>query len=199
MIKLLSLLLLWRHMVVACALVFHPNNNGKNPVSAVATTQRTLAPPKCNTPTNKQEEMKRRLFLTKALSTAIVSSVVVLSKPKTAHGVISSKFCAYGEGEGCADLAEGNPLIIELQRKSSANKEAIQQEAQNAFYMKNYPDWFTTVGKTLVKKPDGSFMVVNDEELANLKAQNKIGIEYARAMGGKVTDVTQKPILVLKE
>ena len=88
---------------------------------------------------------------------------------------------------------------MELQKKSSANKEAIQQDAKNAFYMKNYPDWFASVGKSMVKKPDGSFMVVTDVELAELKAQNKIGIEYATAMGGKVSDVTQKPIMVLKE
>jgi len=65
--------------------------------------------------------------------------------------------------------------------------------------MKNYPDWFATVGKTLVKKPDGSFMVVSDKELEELRSRNKLGIEMPKAMGGKVTDVTQKPILVLKE
>ena len=51
----------------------------------------------------------------------------------------------------------------------------------------------------MVKKPDGSFMVVDDVELQKLKNENKIGLEYARAMGGKVTDLTQKPIMVLKE
>ncbi|KAL3894673.1 MAG: hypothetical protein SGARI_007666, partial [Bacillariaceae sp.] len=90
-------------------------------------------------------------------------------------------------------------LILELQKKSAANKEATQQDAKNAFYMKNYPDWFSAVGKSMVKKPDGTFMVVSDAELAELKAQGKIGVEKATAMGGKVADVTQKPILVLKE
>ena len=51
----------------------------------------------------------------------------------------------------------------------------------------------------MVKKPDGSFMVVDDVELQKLKNENKIGLEYARSMGGKVTDLTQKPIMVLKE
>jgi hypothetical protein len=65
--------------------------------------------------------------------------------------------------------------------------------------MRNYPDFFATVGKTMIKKPDGTFMVVDDAELQKLKSQNKIGLEYARAMGGKVADVTQKPIMVLIE
>lgn len=65
--------------------------------------------------------------------------------------------------------------------------------------MKNYPDWFATVGKTMVKKPDGTFMVVDDAELQSLKASGKITVEYAAAMGGKTRDLTQKPILLLKE
>lgn len=65
--------------------------------------------------------------------------------------------------------------------------------------MKNYPDWFASVGKSMIKKSDGTFMLVDDSELQKLKDQNKIGIEYARAMGGRVADVTQKPILVLKD
>lgn len=114
-------------------------------------------------------------------------------------GVISSKYCAFGEGDGCDDLAGGNEYIKQLQARSSVNKESIQREARNAYYMKNYPDFFATVGKTMVKKPDGSFLVVDDAKLAELKAQNKIGVEYATTMGGRVTDLTQKPIKVLKE
>lgn len=161
----------------------------------------TTIPSSTSPVTKKKEVMKRRIFFAKALSTAAVSSAVVLAKPRKARGegVISGKYCAYGEGEGCDDLAEGNPLILELQRKSAANRETAQREARNAFYMKNYPDWFASVGKTMVKKPDGTFIVVSDEELADLKAQNKVGLEYAKTMGGKIADVTQKPIMVLKE
>ena len=65
--------------------------------------------------------------------------------------------------------------------------------------MKNYPDFFTTVGKNMVKKPDGSFMIVDDAELQSLKDANKITVEYASTMGGKTRDLTQKPIIVLKE
>jgi hypothetical protein len=171
---------------------------------AVATSVLTYSPQQkqYNKPqrSKQQEEIQRRVFFTKALvSTSAVLTTKALLPKEPANAVISGKYCAYGEGDGCADLAEGNEFILELQRKSSANKEAIQQDARNAFYMKNYPDWFSAVGKSMVKKPDGSFMVVSDADLAELKAQNKIGVEYAKAMGGRVTDLTQKPIMVLKE
>ena len=65
--------------------------------------------------------------------------------------------------------------------------------------MKNYPDVFAVSGKTMVKKADGTFLLVSGEELMALKKDNRIGIENVKAMGGKVTDMTQKPVLVLKE
>jgi hypothetical protein len=36
-------------------------------------------------------------------------------------------------------------------------------------------------GKAMVKKPDGAFVVVSHEELADLKAQKNIGLEYAKS------------------
>jgi hypothetical protein len=65
--------------------------------------------------------------------------------------------------------------------------------------MKNYPDFFATVGKQMIKKSDGTFMVVDDAELEQLKKANKLTLEYPKAMGGKVVDLTQKPIVVLKD
>lgn len=88
-----------------------------------------------------------------------------------------------------------SPLIYSL-NYSLANQ---SKDAKYAYYMKNYPDWFATVGKTMVKKPDGSFMLVSDEEMMVLRRENKIGVENVKAMGGKVADLTQKPVLVLKE
>jgi hypothetical protein len=41
--------------------------------------------------------------------------------------------------------------------------------------MKKYPDWFAAVGKNMVKKPDGTCMLVTpDEKLSELKKENKI-------------------------
>jgi hypothetical protein len=71
------------------------------------------------------------------------------------------------------------------------------QDARDAYYMKNYPGFFATVGKTLVKKPDGSFMTVSDSELDQLKKEGRLTTEMPKAKGGKYIDVTQKPIIVL--
>lgn len=120
-------------------------------------------------------------------------------QPAVANAVISSKYCASGVGEDCEELSEGNALIKSLQEQSAANREANARESLNAFYMKNYPDYFSSTGKNLVKKADGSYLTLTDEELLNLKRENKIGLEIPKAKGGKYQDLTQKPILVLKE
>jgi len=142
----------------------------------------------------------RRQFTQSLLSGSVsMATMATMIVPESAQAIISSKYCAYGTGEGCDDLAEGNEYIKQLQAKSALNKEAIQQETRNAYYMKNYPDFFASVGRTMVKKPDGTFLLVDDAELQKLKDENKIGLEYAKTMGGRVMDVTQKPILTLKE
>lgn len=127
-----------------------------------------------------------------------IASLTMFSQ--NANAVISSKYCAYGEGNDCEDLAEGNSYILELQRKSAANKQANIESAKNAFYAKNYPDWFAAVGKTMVQKEsDGTFIVIDNAELRKLSDAGKIAFTTPTAMGGKVKDVTQKPMLVLKE
>jgi len=65
--------------------------------------------------------------------------------------------------------------------------------------MKNYPDFFATVGQTLVKKSDGTFVTMADSEFNKLRKAGKIKVEIPKAMGGRVTDLTQKPIAVLVE
>jgi hypothetical protein len=75
------------------------------------------------------------------------------------------------------------------------------QEALNAYNMKNYPDFFAslTPPKYLVKGLDGKFLVYTDAELSVLKGAGKIKLEIPKAMGGKVVDMTQKPMMVLVE
>ena len=53
-----------------------------------------------------------------AAATTVWTTVV-----SPAQAVLSSKYCASGTGEGCADLSEGNELIRRLQEKSAANRE----------------------------------------------------------------------------
>jgi hypothetical protein len=55
------------------------------------------------------------------------------------------------------------------------------------------------MGKVMVKKPDGGFLLVSDAELEQLKRANKLTYEVPRAMGGRTVDTTIKPIWVLKE
>jgi hypothetical protein len=160
----------------------------------------------------------RRRFFAKTMTSVAASGIVAASLATLPQGanaaegesgeannnnnaaVLPSKFCAYGEGNDCEDLAEGNPFILELQRKSAANKQANIDSAKNAYYAKNYPDFFAAVGKTMVQKEsDGTFIVVDKAELAKLWDDNKISVTTPTTMGGKIKDVTQKPMLVLKE
>lgn len=117
--------------------------------------------------------------------------------PAGADVIRSPGRCANGEGEGCDDLAGDNELIRSLQRRSSDNREANQREALNAYYMKNYPDVFAVSDKRMVKKADGSFALYSTEEVAKLTQEGRIKIEYPTSKGGRIADLTQKPVLVL--
>jgi hypothetical protein len=57
--------------------------------------------------------------------------------------------------------------------------------------------FFAPVGKSLVKKPDDSFIIVSDSKLDQLKKEGRLTTEIYKTKGGKYTDVTQKPIIVL--
>ena len=131
---------------------------------------------------------------------AFLAATCAVAPLDSANAVLSSPPCAGGVGQGCEERSEGNEFIKSLQEKSAENRAANAREGLNAYNMKNYPDYFQSIGKNLVKKSDGSgFLVVTDAELDQLKKDNKIGLEKPKAKGGKYADVTQKPILVLKE
>ena len=66
----------------------------------------------------------RREMLQGLLAGAVSTTLLV---PDEVKAVISPKYCSYGVGDGCEDLAEGNELIRQLQAKSAANKESIQR------------------------------------------------------------------------
>jgi len=64
--------------------------------------------------------------------------------------------------------------------------------------MKNYPDVFAaTSDKQLIKKMDGTFVLVSAKEVQQLSRQGKIQMEYPKSKGGRIADLTQKPIKVL--
>jgi hypothetical protein len=65
--------------------------------------------------------------------------------------------------------------------------------------MRNYPDVFAVSDKRMVMKSDGSFVLFSPGEVTDLVNNGKITIEYPKTMGGRVADLTQKPVLVLKD
>ena len=96
-----------------------------------------LTTTKAYTLNNNNNPTSRREWMVKTFATPLATVVVVgttTALPQPANAVISSKYCAYGTGEGCDDLAEGNEFIKQLQAKSAANKETIQAVRKNSFY-----------------------------------------------------------------
>jgi hypothetical protein len=151
--------------------------------------------------------VNRQTFM-KQIATAACSTVAI-STPQTSNAasvekadgkIIRADKCAYGEGSGCESLAEENEFIKELQKRSLSKKEATQKEYLNAYQNKNYPDFFASLStpKYMVKTGDGTFQLFDDAELLQLKKEGRITLERPTAMGGKVTDLTQKPIMVLR-
>ncbi len=73
----------------------------------------------------------------------------------------------------------------------------LRKEALYAYYMKNYPDVFAVSDKRLVMKKDGSFALFSPEEVREMTQSGKITIKHPTTKGGRVSDLTQKPVLVL--
>ena len=92
-------------------------------------------------PTNPVNSSRRDWFVgiaRGAVTAATACSTSILLLPgQPSNAVISSKTCAYGTGDGCDDLAEGNELIRQLQAKSAANKEAnilVRKKTKQYFF-----------------------------------------------------------------
>lgn len=69
----------------------------------------------------------RRKLLNVASNVALLPVVCTASTTAANADVIRSAGCANGEGDACADLADGNEFIQSLQKKSAQNKEANQR------------------------------------------------------------------------
>ena len=80
-----------------------------------------------NTNDNNSFLQSRRNILLNVASNVALLSVVCTSSTAANADVIRSAGCANGEGDACADLAEGNEFIQSLQKKSAQNKEANQR------------------------------------------------------------------------
>ncbi|KAL9189349.1 hypothetical protein ACHAXT_009024 [Thalassiosira profunda] len=165
--------------------------------SASAFAPSPLQPASSSSPTALRATRRDALQL--ASSGLGLLALTTASAPSHADVLRAPGRCANGEGDGCAALAEDNALIQSLQRKSSENREANQREALNAYYMKNYPDVFAVSDQRMVKKPDGSFALYSTEEVNRMTQEGRVTIEYPKSKGGRIADLTQKPVLVLKE
>mmetsp|Transcript_13937 Transcript_13937/g.23326 ORF Transcript_13937/g.23326 Transcript_13937/m.23326 type:complete len:202 (-) Transcript_13937:234-839(-) len=172
----------------------HRSHHTQLPIAATPTNNNNDSDDVSNTNNNPLHSRRNMLGLA-ATNLAFLSSYASSANAD----VLRSAGCANGEGEACADLAEGNEFIQNLQKKSAQNKEANQREALNAYYMKNYPDVFAVSDKKMVKKLDGSYALFSAKEVDNLNKAGKIRIEYPTSKGGRIADLTQKPILVLNE
>ena len=86
-------------------------------------------------------------------------------------------------------LLAGFPLIDQIQHHT-----ILRILAQ-----RNYPDVFAVSDKRMVKRLDGTFALYSPEEVKELSKEGKITIEYPTTKNGQITDLTQKPVLVLNE
>jgi hypothetical protein len=66
--------------------------------------------------------------------------------------------------------------------------------------MKNYPDVFAVSDRKMVRRAkDGSYALYTPEEVKELTNGGKIKLEYPMSKGGRIADLTQRPVLVLVE
>lgn len=54
------------------------------------------------------------------------------------RAAISSAPCVAGEGAGCADVAEENPLVKRLQEQSRKNKDTNEQAMREKYWREGY-------------------------------------------------------------
>ena len=161
--------------------------------------------PKSNDNVQSRSFHRRRLFTAAISCVGCVSAGLLHDNVANAvedfgNGIIRSKGCYQGTGDGCTELSENNPLIQQLQQQSIKNRERNEKEALYAYYMKNYPDFFNSIGQVLVKKmSDDSFVLMTPQEAERLQGLGKLTYEIPKTRGGTIVDLTQKPILVLNE
>ncbi|KAL7517319.1 hypothetical protein ACHAWX_002249, partial [Stephanocyclus meneghinianus] len=172
------------------------------PHNAHADLHRSVAIPAFNALIGDHIDNKSRSVTTRRAAiqrTVALMTMLSASRAANADVIRSPGRCANGEGAGCDSLAEGNEFIQSLQRKSLENKEENQREALYVYYMKNYPDVFALSDKRMVMKQDGTFALFSAEEVKNLTKSGLIKNEYPKTKGGRVADLTQKPVLVLMD
>ena len=84
--------------------------------------------------------------------------------------------CVYGEGSGCDELAEGNPLILKLQKQSRANKEKNELDLyEKTTAMLGYDDYMMASDKVMVRVDlKGKFAALTMEEYQEAKKAGRV-------------------------
>ena len=79
--------------------------------------------------------------------------------------LLAGQTCTAGEGDGCDALAEGNELILKLQKKSRENRAKNERELFELTNAKlGYDEYLMTNGKNLVLKEDGKCAALKEAE-----------------------------------
>jgi hypothetical protein len=63
--------------------------------------------------------------------------------------------------------------------------------------VKNYPDFFASVQKTMVLKPDGTYMLLEQAQAEQMKRAGQLTFTVPKTKAGGI-DYTQRPVLTLK-
>ena len=84
--------------------------------------------------------------------------------------------CVYGEGSGCAELAEGNELILKLQQRSRDNKVKNELELfEKTTAMLGYDDYLIASDKVMVRVDfKGYYKALTPSEYAEAKKAGRI-------------------------
>ena len=107
--------------------IIHRQQHRLNASSSSSSSKEESTNDVSNTDDKNSLLQSRRKLLNVSSNVALLSVVCTSSTTAANADVIHSAGCANGEGDACADLAEGNEFIQSLQKKSAQNKEANQR------------------------------------------------------------------------
>ncbi|OSX68568.1 hypothetical protein BU14_2566s0001 [Porphyra umbilicalis] len=98
-----------------------------------------------------------------AAAAAAAAAALLTASPSLA--AISQAPCVAGEGPGCADAAEDNPLVKRLQENSRKNKEANNQAMLEKYWREGYNSYFSFGYNQTLQKDEatGNWSLVSPE------------------------------------
>ncbi|GAB0490212.1 hypothetical protein MMPV_009980 [Pyropia vietnamensis] len=91
-----------------------------------------------------------------AVTAAAAATVVLLATSLPSLAAISSAPCVAGEGAGCVDMAEENPLVKRLQEQSRKNKDVNNKEMLEKYWRKGYDSYFSFGYNQKLQKDEAS-------------------------------------------